>query len=115
MPLLGAGCRAFPRDVALDVAAASPGEGGWGSRFEKEEPKGQSAAAGGGEGVGCMARERWRLTFERRIPKRQSAATTGEGGVSRGAEGVGGSGGEGDGAAAMGRGGAGEYGEEEEG
>jgi hypothetical protein len=62
-----------------------------------------------------MARERWRLTFERRIPKRQSAATTGEGGVSRGAGGVGGSGGEGDGAAAMGRGGAGEYGEEEEG
>ena len=115
MPLLGAGCRAFPRDVALDVAAASPGEGGWGSRFEKKEPKGQSAAAGGGEGVGCMARERWRLTFERRIPKRQSAATTGEGGVSRGARRVGGSGGEGDGAAAMGGGGAGEYGEEEEG
>ena len=54
MQLLGAGCRAFPRDVALDVAAAPTGEGGWGSRFQRRRSRRDNKPQRG-EGKGSAA------------------------------------------------------------
>jgi len=116
--LLGAGCRAFPRDVALDVAAAPPGEGGWGSRFQRRrsrrdnqprrgEGDGEGLAASPGKGRGLRSSGEAQNDNQPRRQVRGGSAEAPGGGEAAG--------GDGGGAATTGGGEAGKGGEVEEG